>query len=398
MTGTGAPTYPHDLFTDEALIAPFERYRTLRKLGTVVWLDAHQMYAIPRYAALKAALGDAATFLSGKGVALNDTFNAVAAGRNLIITDGPLHAHLRDVLGRNITPRAIRHMEDSVERLARELVDELLDRGDFDAVTDLAHALPLRVVPDLVGWPEERREHLVEWASATFNVLGPLNDRAKQSIPTAQAMLEYAAEAAATGDLLPGSVGAGVIETARRGDLEQERVAPLLVGYLAPSLDTTISALGSMVWLLATHPEQWAALKQDPELAANAFEEVVRLESPIRVFSRVTSRAVEVGGVEIPEGARVMLLYASANRDERQFDQPDSFDVRRPDAREHVGFGYGVHGCAGQGMARMEGRALLRALLERVDRIELIGTPQRSLNNLIHAFASLPMRVTGAAR
>ncbi|MDQ6911044.1 MAG: cytochrome P450, partial [Actinomycetota bacterium] len=286
-----------------------------------------------------------------------------------------------------------RHMEESVGALAAQLVDELVSKGEFDGVSDLAHALPLKVVPDLVGWPEQRRGQLVEWASATFNVLGPLNDRAKQSVSTAQAMLAYADEVATTGDLLPGSVGAGVIEAARRGDLEQERVAPLLVGYLAPSLDTTISALGSMAWLLATHTDQWRTLKQDPDLAGNAFEEVVRLESPIRVFSRVTSRPVEVDGIEIPEGARIMLLYPSANRDERQFERPDEFDVRRPNAREHVGFGYGVHGCAGQGMARMEGRALLRALLDRVDRIELIGAPVPLFNNLIHGFAKLPMRV-----
>jgi cytochrome P450 len=220
---TAAPSYPHDLFTDQVLSDPYEHYRALRDLGSVVWLDAHQMYAVARYAEARAVLGDPGTYCSGRGVALNDTANALAAGRNVLMTDGKLHEHLRRVLARNLTPRALRAAEDGIGQAASKLVATLVTRGSFDAVTDLATALPLTVVPDLVGWPAEAREHLLEWAAATFDLLGPLNDRAQRAAPLSRAMMAFATETAATGNLLPGSVGAGVIEAARRGELEPDR-------------------------------------------------------------------------------------------------------------------------------------------------------------------------------
>ena len=396
MNQTAAiPSYPHDLFTDEVLVDPYEHYRALRELGPLVWLEVHQMYAITRYTEAKAALSDPATYCSGKGVGLNDTINGLMAGRNLLMTDGELHAHLRKVLGTSITPRALRHMEDTVVRLAVELVAELVQRGTFDAVTDLAQALPLSVVPDLVGWPHEARAHLLEWASASFDLLGPMNDRARQAIPTTQAMFRFASETAASGNLLSGSVGARLIEASRSGELEADRVAPLIIGYLVPSLDTTISGIAGAVWLLARHPDQWDALRSDPGLIPNAFNEALRLESPIRVFGRTTTTATRLGAHKLPPDARLMILYACANRDERHFDNPDAFDVRRPNAGDQIGFGFGVHGCAGQGLARMESHALLGALVSQVASIELHNRPIRSLNNLIHGWSSLPVTVVG---
>jgi cytochrome P450 len=393
---TAAPSYPHDLFTDQVLSDPYGHYRAVRDLGPVVWLDAHQMYAVARYAEARAVLADPRTYCSGQGVALNDTANALAAGRNTLMTDGKLHEHLRRVLIRDLTPRALRAVDDGIQQAASKLVATLAAQRSFDAVADLATALPLTVVPDLVGWPADARDHLLEWASATFDLLGPLNERAKCAAPRSQAMMAFADETAATGNLLPGSIGAGVIEAARRGELEPERVAPLIVGYLAPSLDTTISAIGSAVWLLAGNPDQWAALRADPALVPNAFNETLRLESPLRAFSRVTTTAARAGDVDIPAGARVVVLYAAANRDERQFPRPDDFDITRDNASEHIGFGWGVHSCAGQGLARMEAHALLTALAEQVDRIDLAGPAPAALNNLINARASVPVAVTPA--
>jgi cytochrome P450 len=393
---TAVPTYPHDLFTDEVLAHPYEHYRALRDLGPIVWLEAHEMYALPGYTEARAALSDADTYCSGQGVALNDTTNSLMAGSSTLMTDGELHDHLRTVLAENLTPRSLRSAREGVTQLAADLVEGLVAKGSFDAVSDLARALPLSVVPDLVGWPLDGRDHLLEWASATFDFLGPMNQRAEDAVPTVREMFRFANDTAATGNLLPGSVGAGVIEAARQGDLEPERVPALIVGYLAPSLDTTISAIGSAAWLLATHPDQWDVLKADPSLIPNAFNETVRLESPLRAFSRVTTATTEIGEFEIAAGARLMILYASANRDDRHFAQADQFDVSRTNATEHLGFGYGVHGCAGQGLARMEVHAVLGALLEQVDHIELSGTPERSLNNLINAWSTLPVSVRPA--
>lgn len=392
---TSAPTYSHDLWTDEVLVDPYPHYRALRDLGPVVWLEAHDVYALPRFEEARAALHSASTYCSGRGVAFNDAANQMA-GRSLIMTDGELHTHLRKVLAQNLTPRAIRHMQDAVDTQADAVVESVVAKGSFDAVPDLAHALPTRVVPDLVGWPLDGRDHLVEWAGATFDLLGPMNDRALAAVPGVQAMQQFAAQIAAEGNLLPGSVGAGVIDAARRGELEPERVPPLIVGYLAPSLDTTISAIGSAVWLLAHHPDQWAALRADPSRIPNAFDEVLRLESPIRAFTRVATEEVNIGGVNIPEGARLAIMYGSANRDERRFEEPDRFDVTRKNSCDQIGFGYGVHGCAGQGLARMEVHALLAAMTRRIETIELAGPPTKGLNNLINFIAHLPVRVTPA--
>ena len=189
-----------------------------------------------------------------------------------------------------------------------------------------------------------------------------------------------------------------MIEAARRGELEPAQIPPLLVGFLAPSLDTTISAIGSAVWLLASHPEQWERLKTDPSLIPKAFNETVRLESPIRAFSRVASRDTSIGNHDIDAGSRLIVFYASANRDERQFDRPDEFDICRSNAAEQLGFGYGAHGCAGQGLARLEGHAVLRALVDQVDTLQPAGTPTRGLNNLISSWANLPMTVQASDR
>ncbi len=147
-----------------------------------------------------------------------------------------------------------------------------------------------------------------------------------------------------------------------------------MIDYIAPSLDTTISAISNALHLFATHPDQWQLLKDDPTLIPNAVNEVIRYESPLRAFSRQARHDTEIAGHRIRAGARVLVIYASANRDEREWDAPDTFDIRR-DATRQLGFGHGAHACAGQGLARLETQAMLRALLERVDRIELTAPP-----------------------
>ena len=284
-------------------------------------------------------------------------------------------------------------MRELVAEKADALVADLVARGSFDAVTDLARALPLSVVPDFIGWPEEGREHLLEWAGANFNSFGPLNDRAANALPKCGEMAGFGAEIVRTGNVLPGSLGAGVLEARDRGEITTEQCMMLMLDYLAPSLDTTISAVGSAIWLLGNHPDQWDLLRADPSLIPNAINEVVRYESPIRAFGRLTTRDAEIDGVLVPENSRVLVLYASANRDERQWARPDEFDITRENAVEQLGFGYGEHGCAGQGLARMETQSLLEALARSVTRFNL-GTPERALNNVIRSLAALPVTVT----
>jgi cytochrome P450 len=385
-----SPSYGPDIYTDSALAEPYEHYQEIRDAGPAVWLESHDAYAIARYAETRAVLADDASYLSANGIALNEPANSAILGCTLA-SDGELHARLRRVVAHRLTPRALHPMRDHIQTQADALVDELVERGSFDAVTDLARALPLSIVPDFVGWPTDGREHLLEWAGANFDSFGPLNERGLAAMPLCGAMAGFAAETVQSGNVLPGSLAAGVLEAVGRGEVTAEQSMMLMLDYIAPSIDTTISAIGSAIWLFAEHPDQWQLLRADPSLIPSAFNEILRFESPIRAFGRRVGTPTRIGDVDIDEGAQLLVIYASANRDERQWDSPDVFDVTR-DARAQLGFGYGVHACAGQSLARMETESLLAALARRVDGFA-IGEPTRALNNLIRAFGSLPVTV-----
>ena len=351
-------------------------------------LTAHDVVAVTRYDDVRRVLDDPAVFCSGDGVGLNDFINQGGRGTTLM-SDGEHHRRQRDVIGRPLTPKALSSLQPDVQALADGLVDQLLARASFDAVPDLAEVIPATWVPDLLGWPEAGRDRLLEWGAANFDALGPLNDRALAAGAGLLEMVAFAQQVADGGGLPAGSMAAGVLAAADRGDIEPAQCPMLLIDYLAPSLDTTVSAVGNALWLFGTHPGQWDLLREEPGRIKNAFNEVVRLESPISCFTRLTITATEVGGSEIPAGTRVLVSFASANRDGRRWERADEFDVTR-EAAGHLGYGHGVHTCAGMGLARLEGAAILSALVSRVRHIEL-GTPVRKYNNLIRSFASLPV-------
>jgi cytochrome P450 len=390
---TQTPVYEVDLFSDGALIDPYDHYRALRDAGPVVWLAAHDMYAVARYREVRAVLDDPTTFVSGEGVGLNEFINQGGRGTT-IMSDGEEHRCQRDIIVRPLTPRALAELRPQAQALADRLVDDLVERGTFDAVADLAVELPASWVPDLLGWPAGGRGKLLDWANANFDGLGPLNERALAAGDGLLEMVAYAHELAEA-ELPAGSMAARILEAAERGEVDRSRCPMMIVDYLAPSLDTTISAIGNAVWLLATHPDQWQLLRSQPHRVKQAFNEALRLETPISCFTRVAKVDVTLSGAVIPAGSRVLVNYASANRDERRWERADEFDIAR-DSAAHVAFGYGDHACAGMGLARLEGAAVLTALVERVAHIELGGEPKRKLNNLIRAFGSLPVTVEPA--
>jgi cytochrome P450 len=385
------PQYEADLFTDDALDDPYPHLRALRDAGPLVWLQAHGMFAATRYAEVRRILGDHATFISGEGVGLNDVINSLGRGTTLM-SDGDEHRTQREVIGRPLTPRSLADLRPDAQAMADALVEELVEQRCFDAVTDLAEKLPTAWVPDLLGWPADGREHLVEWASAQFDGLGPLNDRAVAASDGILAMSAYAYQLAEL-ELPDHCFGSRIQRAADLGEIDRSRCPMLFIDYLAPSLDTTISAIGNAVWLFATHPDQWQLLREEPDRIKAAFNEVVRIESPISCFTRVTKVAAGVGGFDVPAGSRVLVSFASANRDERRWDKPDRFDITRESAGQ-LAFGYGEHACVGMGLARLESAAVLTSLVERVGTIELSGAPVRKRNNLIRSFISLPVTVT----
>jgi cytochrome P450 len=385
---TAIPDYDADLFTDDALAEPYEHYRAIRDAGPVVRLTAHDVYAVGRHRDARAVLDDPATFCSGRGVGLNDFINEGGRGTTLM-SDGDDHRAMRAVISPPLTPRAVASLRPPAQAIADALVDELVGREEIDAVTDLASVLPATWVPDLLGWPADGREHLLDWAGATFDGLGPPNERSAAAGDSIIEMAGFAHHLAGT-DLPPGSMAAGILAAADRGEIERERCPMAIVDYLGPSLDTTVSGIGNAIWLFATNPDEWQRLRADPARVRHAFNEALRVESPISCFTRVTTTETTIDGATVPAGSRVLVSFASANRDERRWTDPERFDIAR-DVADQLAFGHGEHACVGMGLARLEGAAILSALVARVDRIELTGPPVRKLNNLIRSFASLPV-------
>jgi len=187
---------------------------------------------------------------------------------------------------------------------------------------------------------------------------------------------------------------AKLYEAAEAGELRPEQVGPVMGDYLGPSLDTTILATGSTIALFAKHPDQWDKLRANPALIPNAVNEAIRLESPVQGFSRVLTDEFSVEDQRLHKGARVLVMYASGNRDERHWDDPERFDITRR-ANEQLGFGHGIHTCMGANLARMEISALLSALVRRVERFEL-HEETRISNNVLRGFKSLKLTAHAA--
>jgi len=387
---TSIPTSDLDLYSDEVLAEPYEHYRRLREAGPAVWLERHNVWVVARYDSVRAVLRDWKTFSSASGVAVNDVLNTAMRG-NTLNSDPPLHDLLRNVVASRMTSQALRPTKEMIDQRAEALVERLVTQHSFDAVEDLAQALPLSIVPDFIGLPHEGREHLLDWAEATFNAMGPMNERCADAVKKLPELFGYARQLAVSGNLQPGSFGAGVLEAQRDGRITEAQCPQLFTAYLVPSVDTTISAVGSAIWLFGRYPDQWDQVRANPSLIPNAFEEVLRLESPLQSFSRLATSDYDVEGISIPAGSRVVVLFASANRDERKWEQADSFDVTRTTSG-HLGFGYGVHLCAGASLARLEGQAILGALARRVERFEL-GKSTRKLNNVIRSLRTLVVTV-----
>ncbi|MER5915033.1 cytochrome P450 [Streptomyces sp. NPDC001982] len=348
------------------------------------------MFALTRYASVRRALRDWETFSSAHGVMMNEDMNQVLRG-NTLCSDGDAHDVLRRVLNRPLRPVALKQLTDGITRQAEELAERLVARRSFDATTDLACHLPVTVVSELVGLPDEGREKMLVWATEMFNCFGPKNDRNVSAFPVLEQMVDYATTQAVRGKLKPGSWAEALHDAADRGDVPSEVLPVMMIDYMGPSLDTTIFAITSGVWLFAQHPDQWDLLPEDPSLIPGAMNEVLRLEAPVQGFSRFAVTDYDMDGVTIPAGARTICFYGAANRDEREYPDPDRFDVRR-DARSQLAFGTGPHRCVGTSLARLEMTALFTALARRVRRFE-VGTADRALNNILRGFTRLETTV-----
>lgn len=385
----GVPQYACDFYGDDFIQDPWPHYAAMRKLGPVVYIPDLDNYAITRHAEVRAALRDFERFESRHGVA-GDAFGCDLLQGNSVASDPPRHTTLRRAMEPPLQRRALQDVQGRIQAAANALVANVPDGLAFDAITGLAQSLPLTIVRDMVGLPPFEQDKMLTWAGAAFDMLGIQNSRGEAALSNIKEMREFISTRATTDHLKPGSWTHCIAQRAETGDIAPELAPFIIRDYINPSLDTTISAIGHMVWLLGSNSDQWDLLKHEPSLVPNAVHEAVRLATPIRSFSRRAVEDTEIAGVAIPAGARVMMLYASANRDALAFEAPDRFDVRRT-ARRHLGFGAGPHMCVGMHLALAEMEAILRAMLASFVRIE-VEDPVVALNNTICAFSSMTAR------
>lgn len=384
-----------DLWADGVLRNPYPSYEVLRSLGPVVWMSRYDAYALTRYEEVRTVLQDWESFTSAKGVGMDPRANA-RSGRGILTTDPPLHDTRRAILNRQLMPHSLTPHQADIEERADEMIAGLVARGSFDVVADLAQPYSVGVVADLVGLPTEQREHLLGRAEAAFNTFGPGNELLESSMQGFYDLFEYCTEFATPDRLDRGRWGTEIYDAGRRGDIEPEACPGLMLAYVWAGMDTTVNAIGSALWLFARHPDQWDLVRRDPELIPSAFNEVLRIEPPVQRFTRLTTTVVEIGGVTMPAAARVAALFGSANRDERRYEHPDTFDVER-NPTNHLSFGRGIHRCVGAGLARLEGHAVLAALAERVERFEVVDARWRA-NNALHGLETLRIRVKELSR
>jgi cytochrome P450 len=385
-----APTSELDPYADHALVEPWETYAALQNMSSAVWLEKYEMFALTRYASVLNALKNPNAFSSASGVMMNDTMNEVLRG-NTLCSDGADHHRLRRITAKPLTPMALDALKSDITAKAEQIVERLVAKGAFCAVTELATALPIDIVASAVGLPQAGRERMLIWAERMYNCFGPWNDRARASFPVLEEMMQYATMEAVRGKLKPGSWAEGIVDAVDSGEADQSVRPALMIDYLGPSLETTISAIGSGVWLFANNPEEWRRFRETPSCVPSAINEILRMEAPLQGYSRLLSQDFEIDEVMLPKGSRAILFFGAANRDERKYPDPHRFDVTR-NASDQLAFGSGPHACIGLHLAKLEMTAIFCALANRVSRFR-ITKAVRNVNNTLRGFSSLVVTV-----
>lgn len=389
------PKWDGDFFDEQVLsnLEPF--YAELRRQGPIVHLSRYGILAVGRYKETQEIFSDWKRFVSSRGVGLTDFKKETPWRQPSIVleVDPPEHTRTRTVLTRALSPKAITQLKETFRVEAEKLVNRLLEKQTFDAITEMAEAFPLKVFPDAVGISPEGRENLLIYGSMVFNALGPDNAPRREAMQHAETVLPWINARCARNAITSDGFAATIYAAADAGELTEAEAAMLVRSLLSAGVDTTVTGIGSAMFCLATNPSQYAMLRDDQALVRPAFEEVLRYTSPVSAFCRTANCDTEVSGFSIKEGTKILCILGSANLDEEKWERAASFEIdRRPVG--HLAFGTGVHGCVGQTVARAEVEAMLTAVRERVGKIALAGEPVWQPNNSMHLLKSLPISIT----
>lgn len=322
--------------------------------------------------------------------------------RTLVHLHGDVHQQLRAVTNDWFKPAAVGRLQPAIDEIAAEYAQRLVDLGgECDLAADLAVPFTLRVIMSIFGVPASDEALMLQLTQGLFGAadpeyMGDFSDPLAAVTNSINMFEQYfdeltAARRAEPGDDLATVIANGLVDGAPMG--ERERLWYYIIVATAGHDTTSFSFSGGMEQLLR-HPDQLRMLQEDPSLATNAAEEMIRWTSPVRSFFRWTQEDTRIGDTQIAEGDVVLTSYPSANRDEDVFVDPDRFDITRPDASKLLSFGLGMHYCLGAQVARREVRTLLAKVLETVDTIELAGEPQWSGAHFVSGVKHLPVRYT----
>lgn len=402
-----APIVDLDPFDEATLGSPYAMHEQLREAGAdVVYIPAYDIYAVARYDAVRSTLENWQHFSSAAGVGLAN-FNSEKPWRApslLLEADAPQHDAPRAVLEKILGARKLRQYHADWRQTAHELIDGLLTGGqhstgdggiELDAVSKISEVYPLSVFPDAVGLQQGGLENLLPYGNFAFNAFGPRNRLVTDELDTIGPVLEWIGNQCPRDALKLDGFGGDIWRAADQRHITEEQ-APLIVrSLLTAGVDTTVYGISAVLYHLASNPDQYARLRENPQLVRRVFEETLRLESPVQTFFRTTTTQVQIGDTTLDENQKVLMFLGAANRDPRRWKNPDAFDLDR-DPSGHVAFGSGVHQCVGQHVARLEASCVMEAIIERVERIEFTAPPERKINNTLIGWKSLPIRLIPA--
>ena len=386
---------------------PFESYARARREAPALLHAGLPLRLVSsfRYEDCQAILRDAQTFSS--------EFPVIEAGegqlgpqrRSMLGSDPPAHTRLRGLVSKAFTPRMIQRLEPRMHEIANELLDAALEQGDVDLVQALTYPLPVTVIAEIIGIPAEDRAQFKRWSDAAVANLGLVflggfdPERAQRQQKLFDAMREYFIPLAEERKRRPREdLLTGLVQAEHEGSkLDFEEMLSMLVLLLVAGNETTTTLIGNATLELLAHPGELKRLRDDPGLLPSAIEEVLRFASPVQFDPRRATRALSLHGVEIRENDFVLSWLGSANRDERIFERPESFDVGR-EKNPHLAFGFGTHYCIGANLARLEARVALGALLARTRGFERRGDELLPLHPspVFRAVTELPLRLVAA--
>jgi cytochrome P450 len=385
---------------DPALLAsPFEYYRALRAEAPVHRDPFTGIHHVASYDLVLDVLRDFETYSNRFAPAMGGAALAQLAGDpdlaalardsyppvdTMLTADPPEHRRFRGLVSKAFTPRRVDALESGVAGLAEELIDRFAGDGHFEVLSQFSVPLPLTVIADQLGVPRADLPKFKRWTDGFTAQLSGLafGEDAKEA---ARRIFEFQRYFAARVEEARRAPREDIISDLVRARLEGERpldmpeTLSILQQLLVAGNETTAAAIAEGLLLLVRHPDQLARVREEPSLVPNLVEEVLRLATPTASMFRKVTRDVVLGGVAIPAGSMLLLRFASANRDEAHFPEPDRFDVNRTNAAEHLAFGHGIHFCIGAALARREMQVAFRALLERFEDFRLSpGRPEPS--------------------